>query len=494
MSLPRSGALLSAALAVFACDDAGLDARSQTIATVMARADESIIRGRPLLAQSKYEVMNGSLFDFYRGTFPLYLHDAENGGILAPSAFDEAGLLPLTIGDAHPENFGVMRASDGTFALEPNDFDAADRYPYLWEVRRLAIGMVVAARSSNPSNPEALALVRADERAIAREVAASYADAVRALDAGGALVRITDGGDSPNLLDIFARALAAADTRSELAAKTVLDETGTHRRLLRGGFDPADANKVYAELPKNVRGAVEATVVSYRDTLLAPPPAAYFTILDAAREYGSGVASLAKVRIAVLIDGATTAPDDDVILELKELGESGAHGWGQPSVNADDPGARILKTSRTLWSRPDAEPLWGTSELLGLPVQLKGDFDAYKGVKVKRLEKSRGTPDAIERLAHDLGALLARMHASGARAHPGTLHSIAATIASNPDRFADEQADVAVRYADVVEGDYRRFQKILAVLGPRLGIPVDSADTPSPDVAALFGAPPARSP
>ena len=205
-------------------------------------------------------------------------------------------------------------------------------------------------------------------------------------------------------------------------------------------------------------------------------------------------ASSAKVRIAVLIDGPTMAPDDDVILELKELGESGVHGWGQPSVNADDPGARVRKTSRTLWARPDAEPLWGTSELLGLPVQLKGDFDAYKGVRVKRLVKSRGTPAALRSLAGSLGALLARMHASGARSYPGTLRAIAETIGRNPERFADEQANAAVRYADVVEGDFRRFQKLLIVLGPRLGIPEDPTDAPDPDVAALFGAPPRRSP
>lgn len=479
-----------ASVGLFACDDTGLDARSQTIASVLVRADESFIRDRAVLSRDKYALMASSRYEFYRGSFALFLHDAEDGAELSRSAFRQDGLLPLGVGDTHPENFGALWAGDGSFAIEPNDFDAADRYPWLWEVRRLAIGMVVAARSSNPSDPDALALVRASERDIARSVAVGYREALLALESGAPPERLVDGGDVPNLVDIFARASEDAATRPELDALTTLDAAGAHRRLVRGQTDPTDPHKIFGDLPRTVLDALPATLSEYRRSLLAPPPASYFRLLDAARSYGSGVASLPKIRIALLVDGPTTSPDDDVILELKELGESGAHGWGLPSVSADDPRQRILLSTRALWARPDAEWLWGTSRLLGLSVQIKGDFDAEKGVKVKRMEKSRGTPEALAGTAHALGALLARMHASGSRGHPGTLEAIAATIAKNPERFADEQADVAVRYADVVEGDFLRFQRLLATLGPRLGLPEDPADAPSPDVAALYAPPP----
>lgn len=476
------------------CDGPALDARSQTIANVLSKADESFIRGRPTLSRDKYLLMASSRFEFYRATFALFLHDAEEGTTLAASAFAQNGLLPLSIGDTHPENFGAMRASDGTFAIEPNDFDAADRYPYLWEVRRLSAGMVVAARSSNPDDPAALSLARDNERGIARSVAVGYADAIAALAAGAVPARLVDGDDVPNLVDIFDRAEAAATTRPELDTLTTLDESGRLRRLIRGGTDPTDPKKLFAELPKTIRDALPATVAEYRLTLLSPPPPSYFRLLDAVRSYGSGVASLTKIRIAVLVDGPTDAPDDDVILELKELGESGSHGWGQPSVSARDPGARILQSTRALWARPDAEPLWGTSHMLGLSVQIKGDFDAYKGVRVKRMVKSRGTPEALGATGYALGGLLARMHASGGRSHQGTLSAIAATVHENPTRFADEQAEVAVRYADVVEGDFLRFQKVLATLGPRLGVPEDPSDAASPDVAALYAPPAGETP
>lgn len=475
------------------CDQAALDDRSRTIANVLSRADESFIRDRPALSRDKYELMASSRFEFYRGSFALFLHDAEHEGSTT-SAFAQDGLLPLGIGDTHPENFGVLRASDGTFALEPNDFDAADRYPYLWELRRLCAGLVVAGRSSNPDDAEALALVRAAERDIARSAASGYADAIALLAAGGERARITDGGDATNVVDLFERATRDAAARPELDALTVLDDGTGRRRLRRGAYDPADPHKLFDDLPATVLDALPSTISEYRATLLSPPPAGYFRMLDAARSYGSGVASLAKVRMAVLVEGPTDAHDDDVILELKELGESGARGWGQPSVSADDPGSRVLSSTRTLWARPDAEPLWGTSHLLGLSVQLKGDFDAYKGLKVSRMVKSRGTPEALEKTAHTLGGLLARLHAAGGRAHPGTVEAIAATIAKNPARFADEEADAAVRYADVVEGDFARFQRVLTALGPRLGIPEDATDEPSPDVAALFAPPLEESP
>ena len=476
----------------------GLDDRARTVASVLAKADESLIRTRPQLVRAKYDLMRSSLYSFYRGTYPLYLHDAEQGYVLR-TQFPVEGLLPLGIGDAHPENFGSMRALDGTFAIEPNDFDSADHTPYLWELRRLVIGMVVATRSSNPDDADALAAARASEKEIARAVAAAYAKGIvelakHAADAPGRLTEDAAIDPNPVIADIFKRSKKDEASRSELDVETVVDAATGKRRLVRGIFgddDPTDLlvpKKAFEDVPKSVVDALPDTLVRYRASLVAPPPASYFRVLDAAREFGAGVASMARIRMAILVEGPTSSPDDDVILELKELGDSGAGGFTRPDVPAGDPGDRVTSISRTLWAVPDAEPLWGASTLLGLDVQIKGEFDAYKGVKVKRLVDARGTPEALMALSTTLGGLLARMHAKGSDA--STLAAIAEAVGAHPDAFAEEQATVGVAYADVVEGDYARFAKALDALGPRLGVPYDPSDAPTPDQAALIGVSP----
>src|SRR5262249_54205282 len=141
-------------------------AREAIVVSTIARADMPLVRTRPQLVEGKYRLMASSLYAFYRGSFALYLRDAaDTAQPIGASAYSAAGVLPLGIGDVHPENFGILVAPDQSFAIEPNDFDGADRYPHHWEVRRLCAGMAIAARLAGV----------ADEPAIARAAAAAYA-------------------------------------------------------------------------------------------------------------------------------------------------------------------------------------------------------------------------------------------------------------------------------------------------------------------------------
>ena len=156
------GLALSATVA-WGCTEAQDDPRLATVVNTIVAADMPFLRARPQLAVGKYQRMAYWLYDFYRGTFPLYLHDARHGAMpVSSSAFWVPGALVTGMGDVHLENFGLVRGGDGVDAVEPNDFDAADRYPYLWEVRRLAAAMVVAARVSNPDDPDARQLAAAE--------------------------------------------------------------------------------------------------------------------------------------------------------------------------------------------------------------------------------------------------------------------------------------------------------------------------------------------
>ena len=478
--------LLALPLLLAACGGEDAPARQRYLADVLVQADEPLIRSRPQHVAGKFAEMGRRLYAYYRGTVPVFIRDWQNQTLLEfDSRFHVDSVLPLSIGDAHPENFGILVASDGTLALEPNDFDSADRYPYLWDVRRLVTGLALAARLARPDgDPDATA--RRD-RDIARRAAVAYVDRLRDLAAGGPRDALTSPGANPILVDLFSRAQEQWDAREELIELTELD--GNQRRLRRGVLAFDEPENVYQDLPPFALDALPATLETYRQTLIDPPDADFFRVLDAARELGSGVASWPRIRVIILVRGPSDAPEDDVLLEMKELTDSPVRGWIPPGVYYDDVGQRVRETARALWARPDAEPLWGTTHWLGIPMQIKHEAEGLKTVRTKRMEGDRGGVDALLGLADALGSTLARLHAAPLPDEGNPAAVLVATIDLDPDGFADEQADFAVAYADQVEADWAHLRQALADYGPTLGLVPDAADRPATDFAAVLGRP-----
>jgi uncharacterized protein (DUF2252 family) len=467
----RLGGCASLAGMMLACAGPPAD-RDALLRSAFVRADASMLAQRPALTAGRYARMATSPTAFYRGSLPLFLRDWRDGAMdLSRSAFAVDAPMPIGVGDPHVENFGVLVARDGTAALEPNDLDAADRVPYLWDVRRLTIGLCLAAIASNADDPAARAAAGAAARDVAREAALSYAAAVQP---GAPEARVTAGDGVPLLDDLFRRSRRDAERRAELDALTSV--TAGARRLLRGAPDPADPSSALADLPSWALASLPDLLGRYRSTLRSPPDAAYFSILDAAREFGSGVASWPRVRVLVLLRGPTDAAADDVILEVKEQTDSVTPGGPPPTVYFDDIPSRVAAARGALWSRPDADALWGTATWLGLPVQIRTESEANKGVKIDRLNGSAGTPDGLRGLARVLGAVLGRAH----RRSLPTPAPQAALLARAPAAFADEQ----------VQDDWQRFRGLLDTAGPTLGFRPLAADEASSPARALFGAAP----
>lgn len=473
-------------LGLVGCGSPTLDeARKAEIANVITTADEPLLRTRPNLVAGKYARMAASPYDFFRGTVPLSWHDYQNNYFqFGASSFALDGPLAPVLGDPHPENFGTLLGADGTIALEPNDFDGSDFAPYLWDLRRLVTGMALCARLTNPEDPTAQKTTAQASRVIARAAADAYAQAIVVLSKGGSRDRITEAKDDPILDDLFSRALEGLADRTELADLTTL-ENG--RRLLRRGvLDPADPAERYLDLPTWALAALPNTLDRYRQSLVNPPELGFFGVLDAVRAVGSGVASWARVRVVLLVRGPTDDPSDDVLLELKELNDSGLGGHYPPLVRYDDVAERIRSTSRAAWARPDAEPLWGTSEWLGFPVQVKRESETHKTIRVRRMVEERGTPVALEGLARRLGEVLARAHTATPKNAEWIARDVAYVIQRDPAGFADEQADVGDRYAARVLADHALFRDVLKERGPRLGLPLDENDIVAPDLAAIY--------
>jgi uncharacterized protein (DUF2252 family) len=463
--------------------------RTDVVVSTLVRADLPLLRGRPDLVAGKYYAMGRRPYAFYRGTFPLFLRDVRDPRLsIGPSAFAVDGPLPLGLGDAHVENFGTLLASDGTLGLEPNDFDGADRWPYHWDLRRLITGVVVGAREASARNAAAAEAWRAEETRVAGAVASAYAAEIAALGGGAPRARVTEGGGVPALDDLFRRASRDLRARAELAELTTLDTVSGRRRLRRGAIADDEPEEILADLPRFALDALPATLEAYRRSLAAPPPAEELGVLDAARQLGSGVASWPRVRVLVLVRGPSDAPEDDMILEMKELADSTARAWFPPGILARGVGERVLRAARLAFTRPDAEPLWGASQWLGFPVQIRREAEAHKTVRVERWTGALGTPAAIEAVGAALARALARVHAAFVDGERPAA-AIAAAIGRDPAAFAEEQARVCTEYADTVFDDYARWRRALRERGPRLGLPPDAVDAPSPELRAIYGTP-----
>lgn len=423
-------------------------------------------------------------YDFYRGSLPLFRADLADGRLLGTqTAFDVPGALPLSVGDAHPENFGLLLGRDGRLALEPNDLDAADRYPYFWDLRRLTVGLVLASRAARVSDVES----------VLRAALIAYVDTLDALAQGTATSRVDAPGTNAVLVDLFRRGERDRVARAELDALTEMTSEG--RRFRRGAPDAADPENTLASMPDWVGASLPALMTRYRETLESPPEGAFFTVRDVVREFGTGVSSWPRIRVLVLVEGPSLAPEDDVILEVKEEAQSGATGIVPLGVYANDEPARIRQAMDGAWALGrGSEPLWSATTWLGMPVQIRRESEAHKTIRIARLEGDLATLEAVQGLAATLGALLARVHGNEGEGPvlPHFAERFTERVMDARDRFIEDEVMQALAYAEQVSIDYQLFRNALRSLGPRLGFnqPLDVSDRPSTLRSDLYGDPP----
>jgi uncharacterized protein (DUF2252 family) len=111
------------------------------------------IESRPEGAQAKFQELATSPFAFFRGTALLDYRD--HAGI-------DAGLpIVFSVGDVHPENFGVMPNAGGAPFCGINDFDQASMAPLTYDVKRGAVGFHLLCRQQQFAKKARKRVVRA---------------------------------------------------------------------------------------------------------------------------------------------------------------------------------------------------------------------------------------------------------------------------------------------------------------------------------------------
>src|ERR1700733_11096896 len=95
----------------------------------------------PELVPIRYGRMLVSPFTFYRGAAMIMAAD------LADTP--RSGLMAQCCGDAHLSNFGVFASPERQLVFDLNDFDETLPGPWEWDVKRLAVSMLIAARDND---------------------------------------------------------------------------------------------------------------------------------------------------------------------------------------------------------------------------------------------------------------------------------------------------------------------------------------------------------
>ena len=381
----------------------------------------------------RIERMSEGPFAFFRGTAGLMTADLAAGV--------NSGLTALLCGDAHANNFGLYGAEDGDIVMDINDFDEAIIGPWEWDLKRLVVSMVLAAREAGASDKHA--------QAAARDAVKAYKKMVRALTKVPYLKSFTFAADAELLSEHEelgkqfrdATEKARRNVSEKVVNKSVekidLHETGVAAERF------IDEPPILFHVKQSETEAVKRGVRDYLDTLHESrrPLLERYRMLDVAfRVVGTG--SVGMRSYIVLLAGND---DDYLVLQVKQAGASALAPFLPDAANPEEhDGRRIVRGAQVVQARSDH--LLGWTEIDGRPFIVRQFRNAKGSVDPLDLH---GT--VLDEFAEVCGALLARAHCRTLNPHK------LAGYLSDSHGLAKGLRDYAVAYADQVEADYATF-------------------------------------
>ncbi|BCM68024.1 hypothetical protein EASAB2608_03358 [Streptomyces sp. EAS-AB2608] len=384
----------------------------------------------PELTPLRVGRMAATPFAFLRGSAGLMAYDLARTPV--------TGIGTQICGDAHAANFGLYGDARGGLVIDLNDFDETAHGPWEWDLKRLAVSLVLAGREAG-----------ADEdtcRAAARDAAGAYRRTMRllaklpALDAWNAVAdeELVSHTDAHDLLGTLRRVAekARANTSGRFAAKSTEAVPGGGRR-----FVPAPP--VLRRIPDAEAAAVAAALEPYVDTLGEDrrPLLARYAVHDVAfRVVGTGSVGT-RSYVVLLLDHR----GEPLVLQVKEARPAAlvphlaTAGFPVPAVPHE--GRRVVLGQKRMQVVSDTLLGWTTVE--GRPYQVR-QFRNRKG----SVDPAALAADQIDDYARMTGALLARAHSHGADPR------LIAGYCGKNEELDEAMAAFAVAYADRTEEDH----------------------------------------
>jgi uncharacterized protein (DUF2252 family) len=349
------------------------------------------------------------------------------------------GIEVQACGDAHLLNFGLFASPERTVLFDLNDFDETAPGPWEWDVKRLAVSAVMAARQNGWGDD--VARRSAADAVLAYRMRTAELAAMASLDVyytKGDVEAVEATIQDTKARNLVKRSVAKAKRRTSsqaLTKLTVTDEGGKPRIVDQ---PPLVVRVTAVDQPEEVEEFFEHYARSVRvdvRRLLAR-----FEFVDVARKV-VGVGSVGtRCFVLMLVDRL----GNPLFLQVKEAEQSVLERhW--PSAETLEPGRRVVEGQQIMQAASDVFLGWGST---------RGGQHAY----VRQLRDMKGSvevellsPSLFENYCVACGLVLARAHAQS-----GAAAEISAYLGASA-KFDDAVADFAIAYARQVEQDHAQL-------------------------------------
>ena len=398
----------------------------------------------PELVPIRYGRMLVSAFTFYRGAAMIMAGDL--------AAMPRSGLSVQCCGDAHLSNFGVFASPERRLMFDLNDFDETLPGPWEWDVKRLAVSMLIAAQdnsfAASAQDQVVLDTVESYRTAMAEfagmnnlDVWYSHLDIERALQELGSQLK-------PAQVKRTEKALAKARTKDSMSAFSKLTHVvdGESRIVAEPPLIVPIHDLAQGTEREEMFEGLHELVRSYRQTLEYDRRVLLeeFQLTDIARKV-VGVGSVGtRAWIALMLgrDG-----QDPLFLQLKEAEASVLEEHLGPSEFANH-GERVVTGQRLMQASSDIFLGW-----LHVAEGIDGGNRDFYGRQLKdwkgSAEVERMKPSGLAAYGRLCGWTLARAHARS-----GDRIAIAAYLGKGTV-FDRAIVEFSRAYAEQNERDYR---------------------------------------
>ena len=400
----------------------------------------------PELVPIRYGRMLVSPFTFYRGAALIMAQD------LGPTP--RSGLNVQCCGDAHLSNFGVFASPERRLVFDVNDFDETLPGPWEWDVKRLAVSMLIAARDNGYRTK--------DEERIVLDTVARYRTAMAEFAGMNNLDVWYSRLEIESVLQDLApqfkqkqvkrteKALAKAHTKDSMTAFSKLTES------VNGDVRIVDQSPLIVPIEQLAAGherdemfeALQQLLRRYRDTLEFDRRTLLeqFRLTDFARKV-VGVGSVGtRAWIALLLG---RGGQDPLFLQMKEAEASVLEETLGPSEFSNH-GERVVTGQRLMQATSDIFLGW-----LHVDAGLDQEPRDFYGRQLKDWKGSAEIEQMVPKAMATYGTLcgwtLARAHARS-----GDRFAIASYL-GNGDSFDRAILEFSKAYAEQNERDYHQL-------------------------------------
>lgn len=383
--------------------------------------------------------MMASPFSFFRGAARIMASDL--------AATPVSGLNVQACGDAHLANFGLYASPERQLVFDLNDFDETLRGPCEWDVKRLAVSFMIAARHNGLGKRAARKVsgqvVRAYRETMSKFAKQRHTEVFYALLSADDILKAAKGKNRRKRIEALHEKAKSKDSRQAL--HRLAEEVDGEYRIRH---EPPDLIPLRHARPERAGEPLHERIMGNFESYKTTVPHHCRRLLDRYQAVDLalkvvGVGSVGAECFVLLLEGRDRS--DPLFLQIKQAGRSVLEEHLSPSPY-ENQGRRVVEGQRLIQTVSDPFLGWGRDEESGRDFYWRQLRDWKGSVDVEGLDASD-----LRFYAGVCGWTLARAHARS-----GDPIAISGYLGSD-DAFDEALVQFSERYADQNEIDHQRF-------------------------------------